>query len=169
MNIEFKQTQVVGSSGSIPMIMLHDKDRHLTVEWAPARLECWLQGVRDNEIDPHELLDPDISWKENDTNDRNTDLLNTSRISLNISLIKDNFLCTPDKPTFEKTASDYINIIETNANLLQSLAHEQASRRISETVTQSVEQIKSLLNNLKIEIYPKSNPRSTKTVRFLLD
>lgn len=151
------------------MVTLQDKDRHLIMDWAPARLKCWLQRLRDHETDPHELLDSDISWREND-NDISTDALNSSRISLNISLLKNNFISsTPDKLKFEKSASEYLNIIETNANLLQSLAHEQASRRVSGTVTQSVEQIIMLIENLKAEICPKPTNRTAKTVRFLLD
>lgn len=104
-DLEFKQTQVADEFGIFKAVVnIIDRKNSTMAEWPPARLDVWLDIIRENLVDPDKLFDcVDIDWQPTDVNELElNDSLNSSRISLNLSAVKDVVLGrTPEKSNFQ--------------------------------------------------------------------
>lgn len=102
--LDFKQTQISDEFGIFKAVInIVDRERYLIAEWPPARLDVWLDIIRDNEDVTIETLfnSVDIEWQENQEADNSpvassnadaNDSLNSSRISLNLNAMKEAIL-----------------------------------------------------------------------------
>lgn len=104
--MEFKQIQVADEFGIFKAVVnIIDKKSGMMAEWPPARLDVWLDIIRENPVNPDNLFDcVDIEWQPTDVNElESNDSLNSSRISLNLSAVKEVVLGrTPEKSNFQK-------------------------------------------------------------------
>lgn len=98
-NYEFKQTQIADEFGIFRAVVnIIDRDNCRLAEWPTARLEVWLELIRENDYAADRLFSSvDVDWKE-DEQDFDTSVLNeslnSSRISLNLTAVKDAILGT---------------------------------------------------------------------------
>lgn len=102
--LEFKQTQISDEFGMFKAVInIVDCDRCLIAEWPPARLDVWLDIIRDNDdVTIETLFDSvDIEWQDNHeaghfpvatANADANDSLNSSRISVNLNAMKEAIL-----------------------------------------------------------------------------
>lgn len=94
-NIKFVQTEVADEEGIFKtVIIIIDRDNKRSSEWPPARLDEWLDQIRDNQLTADNLFDYfTIDWKDCDEEvDAANDTLNESGISLNLSAMKEAIL-----------------------------------------------------------------------------
>lgn len=110
---EFTQTQVADELGIFKAVInIHDKEQNMIAEWPPARLDVWLDIIRETDsIDADTLFNcVDIEWQENfeDAQDRQrtdspdlNESLNSSRISLNLNAVKEAILGKGPENTFK--------------------------------------------------------------------
>lgn len=77
-------------------ILIIDKENELKAEWPIARIEVWLESIREQENWNSKSIFNcfDVEWEKLDSsfNDSTNDSLNSSRISLNISAFKESML-----------------------------------------------------------------------------
>lgn len=102
--IEFKQTQKADSFGIFQAVVnIIDRKNGKIAEWPPARLDVWLDLVREPDFDQKNVFKcVDTEWFDFDENDLEesflNDSMNSSKISLNLSAMKEKILGkTPDK------------------------------------------------------------------------
>ncbi|XP_049317707.1 kinesin-like protein KIF14 [Bactrocera dorsalis] len=100
MQVEFRHSQVLDEFGIFhTVVLLHDKLHQRKAEWPIARLNVWLDMVRNNEdLNSHNVFNcVDMNWEPLEGDDCATisDSLNSSRISLNLSIVKDALLKKP--------------------------------------------------------------------------
>ncbi|XP_011194123.1 kinesin-like protein KIF14 [Zeugodacus cucurbitae] len=100
MQIEFRHSQVLDEFGIFhTVVLLHDKPLQRKAEWPIARLSVWLDMVRNNDdLTSDNLFNcVDMNWEPMESDDCATlnDSLNSSRISLNLSVVKDALLKKP--------------------------------------------------------------------------
>lgn len=91
-NIKFVQTEVADEEGIFKtVIIIIDRDNKRSSEWPPARLDEWLDQIRDNQLTADNLFDYfPIDWTDClDEEIHANDSLNESGISLNLSAMKD--------------------------------------------------------------------------------
>ncbi|KAJ6648363.1 Kinesin-like protein KIF14 [Pseudolycoriella hygida] len=90
-NIKFVQTEVADEEGIFKtVIIIIDRDNKCSSEWPPARLDEWLDQIRDNQITAENLFDYfTVEWKNCDEEVEANESLNESGISLNLSAMKD--------------------------------------------------------------------------------
>lgn len=91
---EFQQSQVLDEQGIFRAVVnIFDKANGNVAEWLPARLQYWLGVVRDREdLNATNMFENfDLEWKADagDFNHSLNDSRNSSRISLNLSSVKD--------------------------------------------------------------------------------
>lgn len=111
---EFTQTQVADDLGFFKAVInIIDKTQNLIAEWPPARLDVWLDIIRDTDsVDSAGALFScvDIEWQEQfaDAEDRHrtdspdlNESLNSSRISLNLNAVKEAILGRASENTFK--------------------------------------------------------------------
>ena len=96
-HLDFKQTQVADEFGFFKSaVYIIDRDADLIAEWPTARLNTWLNIIRENGIQKNKLFDcVDIEWTPNydfGLDNSVNDSLNSSRISVNLNAIKDALL-----------------------------------------------------------------------------
>ncbi len=94
-NIKFVQTEVADEEGIFKtVIIIIDRDNKRSSEWPPARLDEWLDQIRDNQLTADNLFDYfTVDWTDCGDDDIDTnDTLNESGISLNLSAMKDAIL-----------------------------------------------------------------------------
>lgn len=93
-NIKFVQTEVADEEGIFKtVIIIIDRDNKRSSEWPPARLDEWLDQIRDNQLTAENLFDYfTIDWTDCDEEIHTNDSLNESGISLNLSAMKDAIL-----------------------------------------------------------------------------
>uniref|UniRef100_A0A182QIC2 Kinesin motor domain-containing protein n=1 Tax=Anopheles farauti TaxID=69004 RepID=A0A182QIC2_9DIPT len=96
LDYEFKQTQVWQDEGIFrAMVNIVDRGNGRVAEWVPARLEYWLGVVRErDDLTVDNMFEHfDLEWNEASDQSANESLLhdshNSSRISLNLSSVKD--------------------------------------------------------------------------------
>ncbi|XP_017494367.1 PREDICTED: kinesin-like protein KIF14 isoform X2 [Rhagoletis zephyria] len=99
---EFRHSQVLDEFGIFhTIVMLRDRTLRRKAEWPIARLGVWLDMVRNSEdLTAENVFNcVDMNWEplENDENTTLNDSLNSSRISLNLSIVKDALLKKPLK------------------------------------------------------------------------
>lgn len=100
MEIEFRHSQILDEFGIFhTVVLLFDKTLQRKAEWPIARLSVWLDMVRNNDdLTGDSLFNcVDMNWETLESDDRATlsDSLNSSRISLNLSIVKDALLKKP--------------------------------------------------------------------------
>lgn len=103
-HLDFKQTQISDEFGIFKAVInIVDSERCLIAEWPPARLDVWLDIIRDNEDVTIDTLfnSVDIEWQDNYEADNSpiapanadaNDSLNSSKISLNLTAMKEAIL-----------------------------------------------------------------------------
>lgn len=97
------QTLVPDETGVFKAIVkIIDRQNRRSAEWPTARLSVWLDLVRDSgDITAENAFDSvDIDWSPEGTEEMN-ESLNSSRISLNLSAMKDALLSKPMKSCFK--------------------------------------------------------------------
>lgn len=172
---EFKQSKVIDEFGMIyTKILIIDKKRELKAEWPIARLEVWLEYIREQDnIDPSNMFNCfDIDWERlsSSFNDSVNESLNSSRISLNITALKGTIL-KPELPTahqaldasnlskkdliFEKKLKTYASEIQASITKLKDLlkmrendSQFRFSKR-AQVISQSIERFECTLNFLQ--------------------
>lgn len=100
---EFRQTQKADSLGIFhAVVTIIDRERSLVAEWPPARLDVWLEMVREEDFDKNRLFDCVetvwMAWEE--AMDSNLEesfaggdsSMNSSRIGLNLSAMKETLM-----------------------------------------------------------------------------
>lgn len=112
-------------------MLIFDKDNRRKAEWPTARLEVWLDIVRDN-IDRESIFDSvDIEWESlQDDDDQVNESLNSSRISLNLSSMKDIFhrgnkILSPNTPVSQRKKENL-----NKSALLGSVQKSKATNRL---------------------------------------
>ncbi|XP_055858404.1 kinesin-like protein KIF14 [Episyrphus balteatus] len=99
LQLDFKQSQILDEFGFFhAVVLIIDREKKQKAEWPTARLDVWLNMLRDNEVDRNDVFKcVDIEWKslEDNMDDTLSDSLNSSRISLNLSLVKEVMLKQP--------------------------------------------------------------------------
>lgn len=146
-DLEFKQTQVADESGIFKAVVnIIDKKNGLIAEWPPARLDVWLDIIRENPVEPDNLFNcVDIQWKpieECDNELESNNSLNSSRISLNLSAVKEIVLGhTPEKTNFQKirnifsgNKTDMLKSAILNNSSPQKQKDSSVAKNISKTV-----------------------------------
>lgn len=85
------------------IIKIVDRSNNRYAEWPTARLSVWLDLMRDNnDITAENAFDSvDIDWLENTEEIAMNESLNSSRISLNLSAMKETLLGKPIKSCFK--------------------------------------------------------------------
>lgn len=121
-HLEFKQTQIADEFGLFKAVInIVDRKKGLLAEWPPARLDVWLDLIRDDaEINATNLFDAvDIEWQQPQFDDdimnesiNAPDLnesLNSSRISINLTAMKEAILGKSNERSF-KTIRNIFNV-----------------------------------------------------------
>lgn len=110
---EFMQTQVADELGIFKAVInILDKEQNMIAEWPPARLDVWLDIIRETDsVDADTLFNcVDIEWQEHfeDAQDKQrseapdlNESLNSSRISLNLNAVKEAILGKAHENTFK--------------------------------------------------------------------
>lgn len=104
LNYEFVQTLVPDESDVFKAIVkIVDRSTNRYAEWPTARLSVWLDLMRDsNDVTADNAFDSvDIDWLENTEEIAMNESLNSSRISLNLSAMKETLLGKPIKSCFK--------------------------------------------------------------------
>lgn len=104
LNYEFVQTLVPDESDVFKAIIkIVDRSNNRYAEWPTARLSVWLDLMRDNsDVTAENAFDSvDIDWLENTEEIAMNESLNSSRISLNLSAMKETLLGKPMKSCFK--------------------------------------------------------------------
>lgn len=104
LNYEFAQTQVADEFGLFKAVVnIIDKRKNRVAEWPTARLNVWLDLIRDNsDITAANIFDSvDVAWTDRTDDIELNESLNSSRISLNLSAMKDAWLGKPTKSCFK--------------------------------------------------------------------
>lgn len=125
------------------MVNVIDKVNNRIAEWPTARLNVWLDLIRDNnDITASTIFDSvDIAWADRSHDTELNESLNSSRISLNLSAIKDAMLSKPAKSCFKNLRnklSPWSEQTETNTN---------TNRTLSKSITPSQPSPKRPSNN----------------------
>lgn len=122
---EFRQTQKADALGIFhAVVTIIDRQRSKVAEWPPARLDVWLDMVREADFDKHRLFDcVETVWMDWDEVDMNleesfggggTDSLNSSRIGLNLSAMKEKLLgrrgvvASPNRPSSRRESPQVV-------------------------------------------------------------
>uniref|UniRef100_A0A1B0D7P7 Uncharacterized protein n=1 Tax=Phlebotomus papatasi TaxID=29031 RepID=A0A1B0D7P7_PHLPP len=90
MDYEFRQSQVCDELGLFRAVVnIVDRGKRQVAEWPPARLEVWLNMMREAEMEPAKVFDcMEMDWKpldETNENALNESINSGKRISLNLS------------------------------------------------------------------------------------
>lgn len=104
LNYDFVQTLVPDESEVFKAIVkIVDRSNNRYAEWPTARLSVWLDLMRDsNDLTADNAFDSvDIDWMENTEEIALNESLNSSRISLNLSAMKETLLGKPMKSCFK--------------------------------------------------------------------
>lgn len=104
LNYEFIQTQVIDEFGLFKAIVkIIDKKNSRSAEWPTARLSVWLELLRDNtDVNAENIFQSvDIDWSEMSQDTGLNDSLNSSKISLNLSAIKDTLFTSTARSLFK--------------------------------------------------------------------
>lgn len=109
LNYEFIQTQVADEFGLFKAVVkIIDKKKNRCAEWPTARLSVWLDLIRDSsDINAENIFQSiDVCWSELPQELGLNESLNSSRISLNLSAIKDALFGKPAKKCIKTNRVD---------------------------------------------------------------
>lgn len=135
LNYEFVQTLVATDSDVFKAVVkIIDRRSNRFAEWPTARLSVWLDLMRDNSEATAEnaFESVDISWCENAEELAINESLNSSRISLNLSAMKESLLGKPIKSCF-KTIQNKLSpwsFKRQNVNQKSSDSNEQSPSKV---------------------------------------
>lgn len=104
LNYEFVQTLMADESDVFKAVVkIIDRKNNRFAEWPTARLSVWLELMRDNsDVTAESAFDSvDISWSESTEEIALNESLNSSRISLNLSAMKETLMGKPIKSCFK--------------------------------------------------------------------
>lgn len=104
MNYEFVQTLIADESDVFKAVVkIIDRQKNRFAEWPTARLSVWLGLMRDNNdlTEKNAFESVDLSWHENTEGIPLNESLNSSRISLNLSAMKETLFGKPIKSCFK--------------------------------------------------------------------
>lgn len=105
LNYEFVQAQVADQFGLFKAVVnIIDRANNRMAEWPTARLNVWLDIIRENDVNTSNAFDSvDIEWSDYEAGESDlNESLNSSRISLNLSAIKDTLLGKPTRSCIKK-------------------------------------------------------------------
>lgn len=118
-------------------VLIFDKNNQRKAEWPTARLEVWLDIVRGEYITEESVFESvDIEWEiHNDDENMPNESLNSSKISLNLSLAKDflnrggNVLTPNNTPASQKKTNNLnksvlINSLQKSRNTNRLLTYD---------------------------------------------
>ncbi|XP_065356231.1 kinesin-like protein KIF14 [Calliphora vicina] len=188
---EFKQSKVIDEFGMIQTkILILDKENELKAEWPIARLEVWLESIREQENwNSKNIFNCfDIEWEKSDIslNDNVHDSMNASRINLNISAFKETILNNSQQTNkssininnkhldFENLAKIHIHEIQSSTSKLKDLCKTHANdnqciySKTSQVISESIERLEYTLNIMQ-SCFDEIHIENTKSVRFLMD
>lgn len=149
-HFEFMQTQVADELGMFKAVInIIDKELCLVAEWPPARLDVWLDIIRDSEcVDAASLFScVDIEWQEHfeDANDQQksnspdlNESLNSSRISLNLNAVKEAILGKGAENTFKSIRNIFtapFSPSNKKDSMLKSALSNQANQKNNAELT----------------------------------
>lgn len=145
---EFMQTQVADELGIFKAVInIHDREQNMVAEWPPARLDVWLDIIRETEsVDASTLFNcVDTDWQEhfedaqdqhrNDSPDLN-ESLNSSRISLNLNAVKEAILGKGPENTF-KTIRNMFTSPFSPSKKKESMLKSALTNQVNQKVTSS--------------------------------
>lgn len=132
LNYDFVQTLVADEFGVFnAVVKIIDRRNKRTAEWPTARLSVWLDLIRGNSDITAEnaFASVDIEWSHEATEELN-ESLNSSRISLNLSAMKDALLSKPVKSCFKSIQNrlspwSFKGQSNKNASPMSSLADDK--------------------------------------------
>lgn len=119
LNYEFIQTQVADQFGLFKAVVnIVDKSNNRMAEWPTARLNVWLDIIRDSDASANNVFDSvDIEWHDCDATESDlNESLNSSRISLNMSAMKEALLGKPARSCIKKFQNTLSSWSEKNEN-----------------------------------------------------
>lgn len=99
------QTQVADQFGLFKAVVnIIDRANNRMAEWPTARLNVWLDIIRENEVNAENVFDSvDIEWTEYEAGESDlNESLNSSRISLNLSAMREALLGKPTRSCMKK-------------------------------------------------------------------
>ncbi|XP_014214321.1 kinesin-like protein KIF14 isoform X3 [Copidosoma floridanum] len=183
-NYEFHQQQIVVDKSLQPVIRVRDRDNMLETLWQPMRFLDWIRQLRDHELEHSikELQDAEDKWEPFDDSDIMPDSLCSSRISINMTPVKKqlneslsqfsidtSFLdCSvadrTNESVFLKRRDDIHQCfiqIEIASKTLKGLCHQYESREVSGKITQALDQVNSVMQDLKDLFREKSPPENS--------
>jgi hypothetical protein len=152
--------------------------------WQPIRFLDWIHLLRDHELEHSikELQDVDDKWEPFEESDIIQDSLYCSRISVNMTPVKKqlneslsqfsvdaSFL---DSSTVDHTSESIVNKrredihqcliqMELASKTLKGLCHQYESREISGKVTQALDKVQIILQQVKATLEVKSVPENS--------
>lgn len=144
MKYEFVQTLVPDESDVFKAVVkIIDRRNNRYAEWPTARLSVWLDLMRDNnDVTAENVFESvDISWFESDEEIAINESLNSSRISLNLSAMKETLLGKPMRSCFKSLQSKLSpwsfksQSSANNTNQVLSAANSDTSKSPSQQIT----------------------------------
>lgn len=147
LQLEFKQTQVVDEFGIFRAIVaIIDKENQRKAEWPTARLDVWLDLIRENDVNANNVFKSfDIDWVplSESLNETLNDSLNSSRISLNLTAVRDVVL--KQKPVPNSLQRFCNMFISSGSSRKQAPDPEKANHILGSVPYKSLENTKKTL------------------------
>lgn len=139
---EFRQTHVADERGQFrTLIKILDHENYQTAEWPSSRLEVWLERLRENDVEPTITKDNlfscmDMEWRCDDYNPDESCMsfvetsFNSSKISLNLSAMKDAILGTATKNRLTTTPTTTTTQLRTPSPVARNGRPNAAVKKI---------------------------------------
>ncbi|KAJ8680905.1 hypothetical protein QAD02_016692 [Eretmocerus hayati] len=178
-NYEFHQQQIVVDKGLQPVIRVRDRDNMVETLWQPYRFLEWIHKLRDHELEHSikDLQDSEDRWEPFEDSDIVPDSLYTSsRISVNITPVKRQLNESLSQFSVEASFLDSSMADQTTESVLQKrrddihqciiqmdlasktlkgLCHQYETREVSGKVTQALDKVNAILQQLKLTLEDK--------------
>lgn len=162
LNYEFQQSQVLNEFGLFrTKVLIFDKDNRRKAEWTTSNLEFWLNMVRVEHIAKESIFDSvDVEWEILDVDENQpNESLNSSRISLNLSSMKDLFyrghnILTPSTPASQRkkdnlNKSVLISSGQKSKNTNRLLTYDEEYDENGECVEEFEEQTRKCISEMQ--------------------
>lgn len=176
---EFHQQQIVVDKGLQPVIRVRDKDNMVESLWQPLRFLDWIHRLRDHELEHSikELQDCEDKWEPFEDSDIVPDSLYSSRISINMTPVKkqlneslsqfsidasflDGSMADQTSESVVQKRRDDIHQcliqMELASKTLKGLCHQYESREVSGKVTQALDKVNAIMQQLKVTLEEKA-------------
>ncbi|XP_031778626.1 kinesin-like protein KIF14 isoform X2 [Nasonia vitripennis] len=185
-NYEFHQQQIVVDKGLQPVIRVRDKDNMVESLWQPLRFLDWIHRLRDHELENSikELQDSEDKWDPFEDSDIVPDSLYSSRISINMTPVKkqlneslsqfsvdasflDGSMADQTSESIVQKRRDDIHQcliqMELASKTLKGLCHQYESREVSGKVTQALDKVNMIMQQLKVTLEEKAPTEASST------